>query len=391
MNPPARRRPIRQRRIVLICAITALLAIGAVTYWHLASPKSKLPTHTPVPVSTAVASRQDVPVYQTGLGIVQASLTVDIRPQVDGTMQDVVFVEGQNVRKGDVLARIDPRLFKAALDQALAKKAQDTALLVSARKDLERYKALVLLEAIARQTVDHQQATVDQLEASIAADEAAIETARTQLSYTTIRAPNDGRIGIRSVDPGNLVHVSDAQPIAVLTRIRPSAVLFSLPARFLDDVRGALAVGAVEVTALDQDNLRPLGTGRLLLVDGTVDQATDTIRLKAIFPNDDERLWPGEFVNARLLLKTLDNVVVVPSAAVQRGPKGLFLWLVTGHNTAETRQIKTGPSSGDLTVITSGLREGERVVTAGQFKLKRNAQVQIRATLSMSPRPEGVR
>lgn len=182
MNLTAERRPIRQRRIILISAIIALLAIGVATYWHLtAPPKDKLSTHTPVPVSTAVASRQNVPVYQSGLGAVQASLTVGIRPQVDGTMQDVVFVEGQNVRKGDVLARIDPRLFKAALDQALAKKAQDTALLVSARKDLERYKALVLLEAIARQTADHQQATVDQLEASIAADEAAISTARTQL------------------------------------------------------------------------------------------------------------------------------------------------------------------------------------------------------------------
>ncbi|WP_158244081.1 efflux RND transporter periplasmic adaptor subunit [Pseudomonas sp. GP01-A8] len=355
-----------------------LIAVGIATYWFLsAQPKIALTTRPPVPVSIAVATRQNVPVYLTGLGAVQASLTVGIRPQVDGTLQEVLFTEGQEVKKGDMLAKIDPRLFKAALDQARGKKAQDAALLVAAGKDLARSKTLALSGAIARQTVDQQQATVDQLKASIVADEAAIDTAQIQLGYTTIRAPSNGRIGIRSIDPGNVVHVSDAQPIAVLTRIRPSAVLFTLPARFLDDVHTALTGGPVEVIAFDQDNRRALSSGQLLLVDNAIDKTTDTIRLKAIFANDDEKLWPGAFVNARLLIETLSDVLVVPSTAVQRGPQGLFVWIVTPKDTAEPRQIKTGPTAGDLTVIISGLGDGERVVTDGQYKLKRNALVTV--------------
>lgn len=368
----------RRRAIFLISASVALIAVGIATYWFLpVQPKITPTTRPSVPVSIAVATRQNVSVYLTGLGAVQASLTVGIRPQVDGTLQEVLFTEGQDVKKGDVLAKIDPRLFKAALDQARGKKAQDAALLVSAEKDLTRSKPLVLSGAIARQTVEHQQATVDQLKASIAADEAAIDTAQTQLDYTSIRAPSDGRMGIRSIDPGNVVYVSDAQPIVVLMRIRPAAVLFTLPARFLDDVRSALAHGPVVVTAFDQNNRHALSAGKLLLVDNAIDPATDTIRLKAIFPNDDERLWPGEFVNARLSPKTLGNVLVIPSTAVQRGPQGLFAWIVTPKGTAEPRPIKTGPTSGDLTVITSGVSDGERIVTDGQYKLKRNAPVTV--------------
>ncbi len=318
-------------------------------------------------------------------------MTVGIRPQVDGTLQELLFIEGQEVKKGDVLAKIDPGLFKAALDQAWGKKAQDAALLVSAEKDLTRFKTLALSNATAWQTVDHQQATVDQLKGSIAADEAAIDTARTQLDYTSIRAPSDGRMGIRAIDPGNVVHASDAQPIAVLMQIRPSAVLFTLPSRSLDDVRSALTRGPVEVIAFDQDNRRALSTGRLLLVDDAVDPATDTIRLKAIFSNDDERLWPGEFVNARLSLKTLSDALVIPSTAVQRGPQGLFAWIVTSKDTAEPRPIKAGPTTGDLTVIASGLGDGERVVTDGQFKLKGNARVQIRVSSPPLPTSEGTR
>ncbi len=382
----------RQRAIFLISASVALIVVGIATHWFF-SPPTKIPpvTHPSVPVSISVATRQNIPVDLTGLGAVQASLTVGIRPQVDGTLQEVLFTEGQDVKKGDVLAKIDPRLFKAALDQAQGKKAQDAALLVSAEKDLTRFKTLVLSSAIARQTVDRQQATVDQLKASIVSDEAAIDTAQTQLDYTSIRAPSDGRIGIRSIDPGNVVHVSDAQPIVILMRIRPSAVLFTLPARFLDDVRSALAHGPVVVTAFDQNNRRALSAGKLLLVDDAIDPATDTMRLKAIFPNDDERLWPGEFVNARLSLKTLSDALVIPSTAVQRGPQGLFAWIVTSKDTAEPRPIEVGPTSGDLTVVTSGLRDGERVVTDGQFKLKRDARVQVRGTSPRSPTSEGAR
>jgi len=321
--------------------------------------------------------RQDVPIYLNGLGTVQASFTVGIHSQVDGKLQEVLFTEGQHVKKGDVLAKIDPRLFQAALDQAKAKKAQDQAQLTSAEKDLARSKTLVLSNITSQQIVDQQQAKVDQLKAAIAADEAMIQTAQTQLEYTTITAPSDGRMGVRLVDPGNIVHANDQGSLATLVLTQPTAVMFTLPARYLDDVRDAMARGPVEVTAYDQDNRRALATGKLLLVDNVIDQATATIRLKAMFPNEDEKLWPGEFVNAHVLLDTRGNAVVVPSAAVQRGPQGLFVWTVTAKNLAEPRPIEVGPTYEGLTVVASGLSGGERIVTDGQYKLQRDAPVTV--------------
>jgi membrane fusion protein, multidrug efflux system len=330
-----------------------------------------------VPVRVAIVGRQDVPIYLNGLGTVQASFTVGIHSQVDGKLQEVLFTEGQHVKKGDVLAKIDPRLFQAALDQAKAKKAQDQAQLTSAEKDLARSKTLVLSNITSQQIVDQQQAKVDQLKAAIAADEAMIQTAQTQLEYTTITAPSDGRMGVRLVDPGNIVHANDQGSLATLVLTQPTAVMFTLPARYLDDVRDAMARGPVEVTAYDQDNRRALATGKLLLVDNVIDQATATIRLKAMFPNEDEKLWPGEFVNAHVLLDTRGNAVVVPSAAVQRGPQGLFVWTVTAKNLAEPRPIEVGPTYEGLTVVASGLSGGERIVTDGQYKLQRDAPVTV--------------
>jgi membrane fusion protein, multidrug efflux system len=384
------RRAVGRRFILLISASLVLLVVSLASYQYLKPrPKVAETARASVPISIAVATRQNVSVYLTGLGTVQASFTVGIRPQVDGTLREVLFTEGQDVRKGDVLAKIDARLFEAALDQARGKQAEDVALLVTAERDLARFTTLKQRGIQTQQDVDQQQAKVDQLKASIAAGEASIHTAQTQLDYTTITAPSDGRIGIRSIDPGNVVHASDPQPIAVLMRIRPSAVLFTVPARSLDDVRGALTRGPVEVVAFDQDNRRALGTGRLLLVDDAVDPATGTIRLKAIFANDDEKLWPGEFVNARLLIQTLSDALVVPSTAVQRSPSGLFVWVVTSQATAESRPITTGPTTGDLTVITSGVGDGDQVVTDGQYKLKRNAEVKV--TSGPSPPPGGAR
>ena len=330
-----------------------------------------------MPVRVAIVGRQDVPIYLNGLGTVQASFTVGIHSQVDGKLQEVLFTEGQHVKKGDVLAKIDPRLFQAALDQAKAKKAQDQAQLTSAEKDLARSKTLVLSNITSQQIVDQQQAKVDQLKAAIAADEAMIQTAQTQLEYTTITAPSDGRMGVRLVDPGNIVHANDQGSLATLVLTQPTAVMFTLPARYLDDVRDAMARGPVEVTAYDQDNRRALATGKLLLVDNVIDQATATIRLKAMFPNEDEKLWPGEFVNAHVLLDTRGNAVVVPSAAVQRGPQGLFVWTVTAKNLAEPRPIEVGPTYEGLTVVASGLSGGERIVTDGQYKLQRDAPVTV--------------
>jgi membrane fusion protein, multidrug efflux system len=370
--------------------LAVMVAGGGAVYWYRggtegtdAGRAARAPGRPPVPVSVAVAARQNVPIYLTGLGTVQPISSVGIHSQVDGKLQEVPFTEGQHVKKGDVLARIDPRLFKAALDQAKAKKAQDQALLGSAQKDLTRFKALALKSIETQQNVDLQQGKVDQLTAAIDADDAAIETAQTQLDYTTITAPSDGRIGVRLVDPGNVVRASDAGSIATLMLAQPAAVMFTLPSRVLDDVRQAMDRNTIEVTAFDQDNRLPLSTGKLLLVDNAVDQATATIRLKAIFPNADDRLWPGEFVNARLLLETRSNVIAVPASAIQRGPQGLFAWIVTADNTAVVRQIQVGPTTGDLTIVSSGLNEGDRVVTDGQYKLQANSPV----TVSPAPAP----
>jgi len=358
----------------------ALVATGGSFYWF-ASASSVSDTapraaeRSPVPVTVAVATLQDVPIYLTGLGTVQAMFSIDIQAQVDGQLQQVLFTEGQQVKKGDVLAKIDPRPFQAALDQAKAKRAQDAATLVAAEKDLTRYTTLSLKNFATQQNVDQQQAKVDQLKASIAADEAAMESAQTQLDFATIVAPSDGRIGIRRVDPGNVVRAADAKPITSLMLTQPSAVVFILPATNLRDVREALKRGPVEVVAFDQDGLAALSSGQLLLIDNSIDQATSTIRLKAVFANEDESLWPGQFVNARTLVDTRRNAVTVPTAAIQNGPQGVFTWVVMGNNTAEPRSIAIGPATGDLTIVTSGLAEGERVVVAGQYKLQSKVPV----------------
>ena len=247
-------------------------------------------------------------------------------------------------------------------------------------KDLVRFKTLGTKGFDTQQNIDNQQAKVYTTKASISADVAAIETAQTQLDYTDIRAPSDGRMGVRMVDPGNVVHASDAGPIAILVQAQPAAVLFTLPADTLDDVRDAMARGPVQVLAFDRNNRAALSTGILATIDNLIDQTTATYRLKATFTNEDEKLWPGEFVNARLLVEVRNNVLVVPNPAIQRGPQGLFAWIVTKKNTAIARPITVGPSVGDLTIITSGITEGERAVTAGQYKLSIDSPVSVTAS-----------
>ncbi|ABS65988.1 efflux transporter, RND family, MFP subunit [Xanthobacter versatilis] len=377
-------------RIILVGAGAAIAVVGLL-YWQFApsppqerSARSQAPA--PAPVSVATVTRQDVPIHLSGLGTVQASLTVGIRSQVDGKLQEVLFTEGQRVRKGDVLAKIDPRLFQAALDQAIARKRQNAALLAGAEKDLARSKALAQKDIGTQQNVDQQQAKVDQLKASIEADMAAIATAQTQLNYATIAAPSDGRMGVRLVDPGNLIRVSESGPIATLVQIQPAAVQFTLPARVLPDLREAMARGPVEVTAFDQDNRRALDTGTILLIDNVIDQATDMIRLKAMFANADDQLWPGQYVNARVLVAIKRNVLTIPSSAVQRGPQGLFAWIVTSKNNAEPRPLQVGLTTSDLTVVASGLSEGERVVIDGHYRLRRGALVTIAKPQSVDAR-----
>ncbi len=330
----------------------------------------------PVPVTVAEVNQHDVPVYLDGLGTVQASNTVAVHSQVDGKLQSVNFVEGQRVKAGDVLAIVDPRPFQAALDQAKAKKAQDEAQLVSDAKDLARFQDLMKKGAGTAQAVDQQQAKVDALKATIASDQAGIENAETQLSYATITAPIDGRVGFRLVDAGNIVHAGDQTPITVLTGLTPTMVIFTLPQRNLLAVQDAMAKGEVQVAALDQDNTHELGQGKLLLIDNQIDQTTSTIRLKASFPNKDERLWPGEFVHARVLIDTLKDAVTIPSAAVQRNSQGLLAWVIKPDNTVENRPIIGGPSLNDMTVVKSGLKPGEQVVVSGQFRLRPGVKVQ---------------
>ncbi len=380
-----RRRP---RPILWVAACCSVAAIAGLGYWYWTQGPN--PAHAargpaarpPVAVTVAAAARQDVPIYLTGLGTVQALFTVAIHAQVDGKLQDVFFQEGLRVKKGDVLAKIDPRLYQAALDQAKARKAMDEASLVAQLKDLTRFQTLVLRNAETQQNVDLQSSKVAQTKASIDADIAAIETAQANLDYTSIVAPSDGRMGVRLIDPGNIVHANDNGSIAILTQTEPSSVVFTLPAQTLQSVREAMSRGQVEVAAYDRDNVGLLSTGALAMVDNVIDQSTASYRLKATFANHDERLWPGQFVNARLLLEVRKNSVVVPTLAVQRGPHGLFAWVVKADNTVEPRAIETGAPTGDHTIVASGLREGERVVTGGQYKLQINSSVTI-----SDPRP----
>jgi multidrug efflux system membrane fusion protein len=365
------------RRLLVIS--TVVFAVAGIGAWygleHDERGAAEKVAAAPVPVTVAIASREDLPVYLTGLGVVQASFTVGIRAQVVGKLEQVLFKEGDHVSKGDVLAKIDPRLYQAALDSAKAKREQDAAQLGAARKDFERSRTLVAKFFETMQVVDQQQAKVDQIIAMVAADQAAIETAQTNLGYTSIVAPSDGRMGVRLIDPGNIVSASDSSPIVTLTQTKPAAVMFTLSARSLDDVRDAMARGPVEVIAFSQDNRRILGKGTLLLIDNMVDQASATMRMKAMFANEDDQLWPGDFVNARVSVEVLADALTVPSAAIQTGPDGKFAWVVGDGDVVKARPIALGPTTDGRVVITSGLVAGDRVVVSGHYKLRQNAKV----------------
>src|SRR5258707_1258833 len=372
------RGPARNSGSIFALVLLVLAAGAGGVYWmRRGSEKPAAAAPAAIPISVAMAARQDVPIYASGLGTVPALNTVPVHSQVDGKLIQVLFTEGQHMKAGDVLAKIDPRLFQAALDQATAKKSQDEAQLVSAQKDLVRFTTLAVKSFETQQNVDQQQAKVDGFKAAIAADKAAIESAQTQLDYTTITAPIGGRVGFRQVDVGNIVHASDTTPLVVLTQTHPATVIFTLPESFLDDVRDAMTRGPVEVTAYDQNNVRMLGTGKILLIDAIIDQATATIRLKALFPNADEKLWPGEFVNVRVLIDTQQNVIAIPASAVQRGPNGFYAWAITGGNKAEMRALMTGATTNDITIVTSGVNEGDRLVIEGQYKLQPDSVVTI--------------
>jgi membrane fusion protein, multidrug efflux system len=370
--------PPRKRRLLLALVAGIAIAIPAVVFLrgNQSASAPRPASSAPIPVTVSAVSRRDVPIFLDSLGTVQASNTVAIHSQIDGKLQSVNFVEGQEVHKGDTLAVIDPRALQAALDQAVAKKAQDEAQLIAAQKDLDRFKTLVAKAAGTQQNVDQQQGKVDQLKATIEADDGAIESAQTQLSYTTITAPIDGHVGFRQVDAGNIIHANDPNPLTVLTLIRPSVAVFTLPQKDLADVRDAMLRGPVPVIANDQDNTRQLAQGELLLVDNQIDQTTSTIRLKARFPNDDDRLWPGEFVRLRVRVGTNADAVTIPPAALQRGPQGFYTWVIKSDSTAEQRPVEAVPTNTDIVIVTKGLTASESVVVKGQYRLQAGSRVE---------------
>jgi multidrug efflux system membrane fusion protein len=382
------------RRQLALLSLAVLLAIAAASWLTRAPARETGPPAPPagVPVEIALVKRATVPIYLEGLGNVQAFYTANITARVDGELQSVAFVEGQMVKKGQLLAQIDPRPNQAALDQAVATEAKDAAQLESARSDLERYVQLAPQNLASKQTLDQQRALVAQLQAQLKVDRAIIDNARTQLDYTRIVSPIDGRTGIRKVDPGNNVHASDTSGIVVVTQMQPIAIVFTLPEDNLLAVNHALAAGAVKVTALSRDDQTELDNGTLSLVDNQIDPGTATMRLKAIFPNPQSTLWPGQFVNVRLLVQEQQGVLTVPSAAIQHGPDGLFSYVVKSDSSVEARPLKTSGDSEGVVVVTDGLKLGERVVTTNQYRLQPGAHVRVLSdekSAAQSERPAG--
>jgi len=332
----------------------------------------------PIPVTVTTVASQDVPIYFNGLGSVLAFNSATILAQVSGQLVAVPFKEGDEVKAGDLLAQVDPRTYQATLDQALAKKAQDQATLASDKLDLKRYQTLLPGGYVNRQQVDQQAATVQSAEALVHADEAAIEGDQVQLSFCTIRAPFAGVVGIRQVDVGNLVSATNQTGIVVLTQIKPIAVTFTLPEQSLAQIRAA-DTQQLTVLAMNRDNQAELARGQLTAFDNQIDQSTGTIKLKAAFANEDKALWPGQFVNARLLVRTQHGALIVPSQAVQLGPNGAFVYVVDAQQAVQIRTVTPGASEGGVTVIAQGLAAGENVVVDGQSRLQAGTKVKTSA------------
>ena len=343
-----------------------------------------------VPVSVATAERRDMPFYLTGLGSVTAYYTVSVKSRVDGELMQVNFKEGQDVKSGDLLAVIDPRPYQVALEQAQATLFRDQALLRDAQLNYERFKGLLGSSgAMSQQQVDTQQATVDQLEGTVRNDQAAIDSAKLNLVYCHITAPVTGRIGLRQVDPGNIVHATDANPMFVITQLQPIAVLFTLPEDNLQAVSQRMAKGTLQVDAYSRDDQTKLASGKLLTIDNQIDQTTGTGRLKAVFDNKDNSLWPNQFVNVRLLLETRKDSTAVPAAAIQRGPQGTYIFVVKSDNTVDVRPVTVAFTQNNVSVIASGLSPNEVVVTDGQDKLQQGSKIETRpAAPSGSPPPQ---
>jgi multidrug efflux system membrane fusion protein len=337
-----------------------------------ASARSAIPE---VPVIEGRAQQKDVPIYLDGLGTVQAYNTVTVHVRVDGELKKVAFVEGQDVHAGDLLAQIDPDPYRTALEQSEAKKLQDEAQLANARLNLKRDADLYQQKIATQQAYDTQQAQVNQLAATVQADEAAIDSAKVQLNYTTVVSPLDGRTGIRLIDQGNIAHAADTNGLVVITQLKPISLVFTLPEQTLSQIQKQGPTSGITVLAVDRDNSTVLGQGTLAVIDNQIDTSTGQIRLKANFPNDDLRLWPGQFVNARLLLTTRKGGVVVPASVVQRGPDGPYAFVIKDDNIVEVRPVTVAQIEKGEALINEGLRPNERVVQDGQYKLQVGSHV----------------
>jgi membrane fusion protein, multidrug efflux system len=394
-------------RVLLLLVL--LIAGAGGTYWYFARAETAPRTAATgrraagleggrVPVVPATVGRRDVPIYLDGLGTVQAFNSVVVRSRVEGELQKVFFTEGQEVKEGEVLAQIDPRPFQAQLAQTQAKKNQNEAMLANARREVARYTELKKSNYASQQQLDTWQAQADNLVATVQADQAAIDTAKIQLDYATVVAPISGRVGIRQIDQGNVVRAGDSNGLVVITQMKPISVVFTLPEQTLGSLIDQSRDRQLDVIALDRDNASEITRGTLAVIDNQIDQTTGTVKLKATFANDDLRLWPGKFVNVRLLLTTRKDGIVVPAQVVQRGPKGPFAFVVTPENKVEVRQIKVAQIEGGVALVDEGLAVGERVVADGQSRLQSGTQVVLREEMApvgavqpaaASDRPQG--
>jgi membrane fusion protein, multidrug efflux system len=372
---------MKSRRLKL--AGLLLLAVAAISGAVFISRERGSATMAPspqapgVPVTAAKVQAHDVPIVLEGLGTVAPLNTATIRTQVQGTLESVDFVEGQEVKRGDLLAKIDPRVYEAQVDQAEAALARDQASLKNARTNLARTQPLADRGFATQQLLDTQTSQVSQSEGTIALDKAALEAAQTQLSFTSIAAPFDGVTGIRRIDPGNIVQPSDANGLVVLTQIEPIGVIFTLPSTNIPDVRKAIASGEASVDAYDGQNRKQLDHGSLMLIDNQVDSSTGTVRLKASFPNAKKNLWPGSFVNVHLTIAISHNALTVPLSAVQQGPNGAFVYVVGPDNAVAARSVTPGQSRKGEVLIEQGLSANETVVIAGQYRLNPGTKVEI--------------
>jgi multidrug efflux system membrane fusion protein len=368
------------KRILGLVGLCAALAVGvACNRGNANADRQALAATTrAMPVAVANVERKDVPVYLNGLGSVTAFNTVSVRSRVDGQLVQINFREGQQVKPGDLLAVVDPRPYEVQLSQAQAQLFKDQATLRDAKLNYDRYKGLRDAGAVSQQQVDTQQSTVDQLEGATRADQAQIDNAKLQITYCHITAPVGGRIGLRLVDTGNIVHASDQNPLLVITQLQPIAVIFTLPQDNLPAVQQRLRQGSPEVDVYSRDGQTKLATGKLLTIDNQIDLATGTGKLKAVFDNRKDELWPNQFVNARLLLETRKGSTVIPSAAIQRGPQGTLVYVMKPDKTVEVRPVTIALTQATESIIGGGLTPGEVVVTDGQDKLQNGSKVEPR-------------